>query len=95
MNIEDDEDEVDWARMVDDSLWGMDGFDTALCQSALSPDGLFRSVGRTSSSALYAFERFRALCRYWSEVQLEIVYLETYRGLETLELAVRFRPWET
>ena len=95
MNIEDDEDEVDWARMVDDSLWGMDGFDTALCQLALSPDGLFQSVGWMSSSALYAFDRFRVLCRYWSEAQLEIVYLATYRGLERLELVVHFCPWET
>jgi len=30
--------------------------------TAFSPDGLFRRVGRTSSSALYAFVRLRALC---------------------------------
>jgi len=62
-NVEDDEDEIDRVYAVDDGRWGTDGFDTVLYQSTLSPDGLFRSVGRTSSSVLYAFERFRDLCR--------------------------------
>ena len=62
-DIEDDKDEIDWVYTVSDGLWGIDGLDTVLYQSALSPDGLFQSVEQTSLSMLYAFEPFRDLCR--------------------------------
>ena len=94
-DIEDDKDEIDQVYTAGDGLWGIDGLDTVLYQSALSPDGLFQSVGRTSSSMLYAFECFRDLCRQ-SEVQLETDFIaQTYQGSERLELVVHFRPCKT
>ena len=58
---EDTDIEVDWGCLTETCWWGMDGLDTERCQSTLSPEGLFRMVGRTSSRLLYAFVRFSAL----------------------------------
>lgn len=57
-----DDDELDRACTVDACQRGAVDLDTVRCQSGLSPDGLFRSVGRTSSMVLYPFVRLRALC---------------------------------
>ena len=51
---------------VDDAgayCWGTDDLDAVRCQSCLSPDGLFRMEGQTSSRLLNPFERLRALYR--------------------------------
>ena len=40
---------------------GVDCLDTVRCQSGRSPDGLFRTVGRTSSKLANAFVHFSAL----------------------------------
>lgn len=42
-------DELERECTVDACLRNVEGLETVRCQSGLSPDGLFRSVGRTSS----------------------------------------------
>ena len=65
-------------------------------QSGLSPEGLFRRVGRTSSKVLYAFARLRALFEgTMNRVRCEhelTKHRMTYRGSERLLLVIRFRP---
>ena len=60
--IEDIEDELDRACAADAGRREEEeGLEMVLCQSDFNPDGLFRSVGRTSSSGLNALLRLSAL----------------------------------
>lgn len=58
---EDAEIEADRGYPPKTCRWGVDGLETVRCQSSLSPEGLFRTVGRISSRLLYPFVRFSAL----------------------------------
>ena len=78
-NVWSDSGEGEWGRLkdetdVDDELDRVcltgPGCDTVRCQSGFSPDGLFRTVGRTSSRLAYAFVRFGALHKLSREPKL-------------------------
>ena len=69
----------EWGRLkdetdVDDELDQVcltgPGCDTVRCQSGFSPDGLFRTVGRTSSRLAYVFVCFSTLHKLSCESKL-------------------------
>ena len=60
-DVKDVEDEPDRTSAADTGRREVEDLEMVLCQSNFNPDGLFRSVGRTSSSGLSVLFRLGAL----------------------------------